>query len=454
MSLEIPPRADWSALIDSGQSGRVFDLLEHPVVSDCVEHQRPWGKVRPIARDAGLDPLLCWAAVKLRRRNLARVLSLRMADGSPFTWPRLGLIEEQLHRIDLTVGGGVEALEASDGVLNDPETKTRIKLRSLMDEAAESSIMEGAATTRDKARELLRSDGTPSTKAERMVVNNYLAMQMIKERLGEPLTPQWLLELQSRLTEGTWDPGEDSKQGRFRASTDPVEIVDRRTLDVIFTPPPADALRGRLDALCAFANGRQTGSSYIHPLLKACVLHFMIGYEHPFCDGNGRTARAIFYWQALRSGYGVFEFLSISEVIAKAWGRYAKAYVHTETDEGDLGYFLDFHVDVIRQSLDRLQEHLAREAEQIKTALRLVTKHSGLNLRQRLLIEHAIRHPKAIYTVKAHAGSYGITLNTARADLEGLVRSRLLIRSGNARSRVYLVSAAGIARLQRRQQTP
>lgn len=44
----------------------------------------------------------------------------------------------------------------------------------------------------------------------------------------------------------------------------------------------------------------------------------MIAYMHPFVDGNGRTARALFYWYMLKSGYWLTEYLSISRVIAKS----------------------------------------------------------------------------------------------------------------------------------------
>lgn len=30
---------------------------------------------------------------------------------------------------------------------------------------------------------------------------------------------------------------------------------------------------------------------FMHPIL----VHFMVSYLHPFVDGNGRTARALFY---------------------------------------------------------------------------------------------------------------------------------------------------------------
>lgn len=52
-------------------------------------------------------------------------------------------------------------------------------------------------------------------------------------------------------------------------------------------------------------------------------LHFMLGYEHPFVDGNGRVARAMFDWAMLRNGYWLFEFISVSRIIRQAPAKYA-----------------------------------------------------------------------------------------------------------------------------------
>jgi len=57
-----------------------------------------------------------------------------------------------------------------------------------------------------------------------------------------------------------------------------------------------------MEAMCAFVNGRDT-EPFIHPAIRAMILHFWLAYDHPFVDGNGRTARALFYWAMLRPGH-------------------------------------------------------------------------------------------------------------------------------------------------------
>jgi len=271
-----------------------------------------------------------------------------------------------------------------------------------------------------------------------MVINNYIAMQQVKRWLDRPLSIAMLLELQRTLTEGTLqDPAE---AGRLRRRDEPVRVVDERDNADVYTPPPAESLPVRLTALCEFANRSHEDEQFIHPIIKASILHFMIGYEHPFVDGNGRTARAVFYWHALRNGYGIFEYTGVSELIRKGFAKYPQAYLDTELDDGDLTYFVLYKLDIIEQSLDRLAEHLRAEEDKVRRSERLLRLSKNLNLRQRLLLEHALRHPATQYTVKSHMNSNGIVAATARADLDQLVRLRLMTTAKRGREVIYLVA--------------
>ena len=71
---------------------------------------------------------------------------------------------------------------------------------------------------------------------------------------------------------------------------------------------------------------------FIHPIVKGIIIHFLIAFIHPFVDGNGRTASAIFYWYMLRKGYWLTEYLSISRIISRSKRQYEKAYLYTECD--------------------------------------------------------------------------------------------------------------------------
>ncbi|MFL5320077.1 MAG: Fic family protein, partial [Myxococcaceae bacterium] len=313
-------------------------------------------------------------------------------------------------------------VEVADPALAQRETRDRYLLRSLAEEAITSSQLEGASTTRKVAKEMLLTGRAPRTKDERMIANNFRGMEFVRTQVDEPITRAGLLRLHEILTEGTL---EEADVGRFRRADELVNVVDHADGSVLHMPPSAEQLPQRLDALLAFANGGDE-APFVHPIIRAITVHFGLAYEHPFVDGNGRTARALFYWSMLRSGYWMAEFLSISRVLKKAPAQYSRAFLLTETDDGDLTYFLLHQLSVLQTAIKDLHSYLARKAEQLKEADALISSESGFNHRQRTLLADAVRHPSARYTIEAYRRQYGVVYQTARADLLGLAEAGLL----------------------------
>jgi Fic family protein len=431
---------------DPAAIARIWSLAGHPVVLRINRLYRPWRAVRPMALAEGLEPLDVWRAVKFQRLSGRRSLPFPRHEGGSFGFTETPVMREQLHHIDQTLGGGgPAAMESRKGLISDRAVRTRFAIRSMMEEAIGSSRIEGAVTTRSDALNLLRSGRPPRTTHERMVTNNYAAIQNVKTWLDKDLTIDRLHHLQAILTQGTLEHADQA--GRFRRATEPVRVEDDRTNEVIFIPPPAEGIADRVQTICDFANQHHRGDAFIHPIIKACVLHFMIGYEHPYCDGNGRTARAIFYWFALKHGYRVFEYMAISELIRKSYAKYALAYLNSELDEGDITYFIVYKLRVIMIAIERLEAHLEEEEGKIQRSLRLAASDPGINLRQRLLLDHAIRHPKTVYTVKSHATSNRISPGTARSDLDDLARRGLLNTFRVGRTVSYVLAPEAHERL-------
>jgi Fic family protein len=162
-------------------------------------------------------------------------------------------------------------------------------------------------------------------------------------------------------------------------------------------------------------------------VIRAIILHFWLAYDHPFVDGNGRTARALFYWLMLRHNFWLFEFISISQIIRKAPIKYGRAFLYTETDDNDLTYFILYHLDVIRRAIKELHEYIKRKTEKLQALERELRGIVVLNHRERSLINHALRHPHQRYTFKSHQTSHNVVYQTARNDLLDLERRGLLI---------------------------
>ena len=161
--------------------------------------------------------------------------------------------------------------------------------------------------------------------------------------------------------------------------------------------------------------------------MVACISHFVIGYIHPFNDGNGRLARALFYWSLLKNGYWIAEYLSISESILASRHSYYKAFAEVELDENDITYFLLYKLDVINKAFENLREYLEEvrieQASNIPdTALSL-----GITIRQAELLK-SIRAKSGVWKVPDARRILGVSFNTARSDLNALTEKGLLAR--------------------------
>ncbi|MEN3306153.1 MAG: hypothetical protein V7603_2355 [Micromonosporaceae bacterium] len=400
---------------------RLTSLLLAPGEPDGYLH---WDELRTRTPPDGLRPEEWWFAVKMRRTAARRETGLVDPYGQPFVYT---LPDQVLREIEFVASTASGQIALSEEVTN-PATRDRYLVNSLIEESIRSSQLEGAATTRVVAKEMIRSGRPPRDRSERMIANNFAAMRHIGELRREPLTPDLIRELHRVVTAGTLD--EPDAAGRFQQPDEPRVGVYSGLDEPLYQPPPARLLPERIDRLCAFANApSDSGPAYLPPVLRAIALHFLLGYEHPFVDGNGRTARALFYWSMLRDGYWLTEFLSISRILRRAPGRYARAYLHTETDDNDLTYFFLHQLGVLHEAIDGLVVYLERKMHEVRTMReRLDPIDAELNHRQLALLRHALRHAGAQYTVESHRGAHRVVTETARQDLAALAELGLLRR--------------------------
>src|SRR5438876_7738146 len=124
----------------------------------------------------------------------------------------------------------------------------------------------------------------------------------------------------------------------------------------------------------------------------------------------------------LKRDYWLFEYFPISRVLVRAPARYARAYLYSETDEGDVTYFIRYNIQAILSAMRDFYIYVAEEEREAKEAAILLETFPGLNQRQRFLIHDALKNPGMSWTFNSHQGKYHITIPTARADLLGLVK--------------------------------
>ncbi|MBI4384795.1 MAG: Fic family protein [Nitrospinae bacterium] len=405
-----------------------------PLIREANKKYVYWDKFKYLKIPERVDPRTAWFCLKMSRSIQTRPIPAKDKRGQPFNFWLPDQVMENLHFIDSFAGGQI----ALDEPVPNKELKEKYLMRSLIEEAISSSLLEGAATTRKKAKELLISGKKPVSHAEKMIFNNYTTVKKLSSFKDRPLSIELLNSIHRSITEGTLKDPETS--GRFRTSDDEPIVVQDFQGNTLFEPPPAGEVEPMALALIEFANQNQVPGEFIHPVIKAIILHFWLAYIHPFVDGNGRTARALFYWHLLKNNYWLMEYLSISSIFLKAPVQYARSFLYSEIDDRDLTYFIVYNLRVIRTAIDNLKFYIARKQKEVRLFDENLRGYPELNSRQSALLKHACRHPNFFYSIKNHQIRHGVTYQTARTDLLDLAKKKLMEKIKKGKTFYFILS--------------
>jgi Fic family protein len=381
------------------------------------------------------NPEIAWWATKFARHRMYKSLNYADENGKAFVFCMPDSLLAKLYKVSQYSLAGLTPVDS---------IKQQYLISSLIiEEAISSSQLEGASTTRKVAKDMLLSSRKPRDEDETMIRNNYLLMKEVKRVKCDTLTVDMILEFHKiAVTDTTHN---EVVPGQLRKSND---IVITDGIDtVIHQPPHYEKSPKRLKQICEFANtlhDGEEGSIFIHPIVKAIILHFIIGYDHPFSDGNGRTARAIFYWYMLKSGFDYFEYVSISKLLKNAPKQYTMSYIYSEHDDNDLTYFIYYQVDIILRAIDELLEYLqikSKEFEEVTLLLQGSTMSNQLNHIQKEIIKKSVKMPGRVFTAYEIAMDYSVSPNTARTYLKELVKFDILKTSKDGRTVNYIAPA-------------
>ncbi len=388
----------------------VFSLLGNEQIKNLITKYNKeyvhWDQLRhkKILNDE--KPEYVWALLKLFRNQQYKVLKF---GGWQFL---LILLDDSLRKLHLLDKGAAGHLETGLESLN-TGGRDRYIISSLMEEAIASSQLEGAATTRKLAKELLKLRKKPRDYSEQMILNGYHTMQKIVRMKDKDITPEAILELHKEITQETLK--DKSDEGSFRDNNE-IVVGDPIIAETIYHhPPDYKKIPNLIDEFCKFAS--DDNHEFIHPVIKGIVLHFLIGYIHPFNDGNGRTARTIFYWYVLTRGYWLFEFMAVSRILLRSKTNYGLAYLYTETDDNDLTYFINFNLSAIEEALHEMDKYISRKQKEQVEAMKLIQGIKDINLRQAEILKEFIKSPEKNFVISEIMLSYGVAYDTARNDL-------------------------------------
>ncbi|MCD8386454.1 MAG: Fic family protein [Bacteroidales bacterium] len=385
-----------------------------PVFNKIEQKYLYWDKVKYLCPKS-INPTIFWQAVKFTRTVPVKTVKF---GNHHFHFTITEKMLALLHKFDLNFGGSL----SSEGALT-PNDRKYFLSSSIMEEAIASSQMEGANTTRKVAKDMLRRQLTPKNKSERMILNNYETIKFISENSEDTLCEDLILRLHKMISFSTLDDTED--EGKFRDHDD-ILVMNAINGEIAHVPPAFSQIPDLIKDVCTFAN-EDNKDGFIHPIIKGIIIHFMLAYIHPFCDGNGRTARSLIYWYLLKHQYWFVQYLSISRIIYRSKAKYEKTFLCTEHDDNDLSYFILYHLEVMDEAFTELKSYLSRKIHE-RSSLQTYFSLPNVSQRQAYLLKGFADNPETVFSAKELANRFGVNPKSIRTDLKDLMKIGLVVQ--------------------------
>lgn len=297
-----------------------------------------------------------------------------------------------------------------------------------IEEAITSAIYEGANTTRSAAKQLLETGRRPATKDEWMLLNNYEALNYIKENSNVPVTLDLILKIHQIVTKNTMDEADINYVGKFRDDT--VYVVSSKG-ERVHEGIPFDKIE---DTLTEAIKVVTKHPRYIHPLLRGVILHYMTAYIHPFFDGNGRTARTLFYFKSIKHQLKFVELLSISAHLKNTGNQYEKSFEVVKQHDWDLTYFINYCLESLLAALKIVEgkvEYLLR--------IKGLQKTHHLNDHQIVLLQRLALQRYRPIDAEKFAQETNRSRELARQELKDLEDKKFLSETKVGKKNVYHV---------------
>ncbi len=302
--------------------------------------------------------------------------------------------------------------------------KNDFLLDAAIEESITSAIYEGAHSTRAQAEQLIASGHRPENKDEWMLINNFNAMKWIKNNQQMDLTKDIILQLHHIVTNNTLEGDDSNFQGKFRN-------------DKVFVGSHEGIVHTQIEkALNEMIQLATNNPRYFHPLLKGILVHYFMGYIHPFFDGNGRTARALFYFKSLRNQLNYVELLSVSAYLRMHGKQYEKSFEKVKSNEYDLTYFIDF-------CLDSMASALIEVSRKVSYLLRMtdLKDRFDLSLTQVGLMQRMALHKFRTIDIEEYARQISKSREFARQELKHLLELNFVSEIKISKRLVYKVNA-------------
>ncbi|MDE2059807.1 MAG: Fic family protein [candidate division NC10 bacterium] len=303
----------------------------------------------------------------------------------------------------------------------------RMSQRALLLEAHHTTHIEGTQLTLEQAERLWAGQAVKEASRDdvRELLNYREAFNLVSDYLGsgEPMTEGLIREIHKRLVKGV--RGGAADPGRYRATQN--YVVNSRTREVIYTPPPPEQVPPLMRELVEWLRA-DTG---VHPVLVSGIAQFQLVHIHPFVDGNGRTSRLLSTLCLYRTGYDFKRLFTLSEFYDRDRSPFYAALQLVREQDMDLTGWLEYFVEGLATQMSEVKQ---RGVLAIRRDV-LVREH-GLNERQAVAVEVMLEHGD-LGIEEFEALTPGVHRRTLQRDLKGLVETGIATTYGAARAVRY-----------------
>lgn len=219
----------------------------------------------------------------------------------------------------------------------------------------------------------------PKNKDDWMLLNNFEAMLWIKKNHDKELSLSVLKEIHAIVTKNTLNEDDVNFSGKFRND----QVFIYKGPELKHEGVKYERVELALNEAITLTTKH---SRYFPSLLKGILLHYLIAYIHPFFDGNGRTARTLFYFKAIRNNLRFVEILSISAYLKTQGKQYENSFEKAVKNQLDLTYFIDFNLDALKTALERVSEKVEYLLKINNLKMKMILTDQQVGLLQRLAL--------------------------------------------------------------------
>lgn len=233
--------------------------------------------------------------------------------------------------------------------------------RCLIDEVVLTNDIEGVNSTRREIGDIL--DRVNEKKEEKRfygLVQKYLLLQNRNDISLSTCDDIRNLYDELVLPEVKLDHPENIPDGKiFRKDSVSVNSVSQK--EIHRGVVPESSIITHMEAALAFLN-----NEHYELLVRVSVFHYLIGYIHPFYDGNGRLSRFISSYMLSRELDPLIGY-RLSYTIKENLKTYYNSFkvCNDPRNRGDLTPFVISFLEIIKESMQQLDEALSKRFSEL-----------------------------------------------------------------------------------------